>query len=313
MAILVVADFEPTEWAHWKEHLERSMPQETFACDRRLLSVGDIDVALVANPPRGGLTALPGLRLIHSLWAGVDGLLSDPSVPAHVPLVRMVDPEMAQTMAQTALWSVLGVHRQFFDYAAAQRQARWSPQDARGAAQDWTIAVLGLGQMGMTVAADLAAHGYRVLGWRRQSTAPAPRLELHTGPAGLDAVLRQADVVINLLPLTAQTRHLFCKPLLSTMKKGAAFANFGRGSQVVEADLLSALDEGHLSRAILDVFETEPLPAGHRFWSHPAVTVLPHVAAQTHPRSASQVVARNIATWRAGGAVADLVDRARGY
>src|SRR5262249_12574473 len=153
---------------------------------------------------------------------------------------------------------------------------------------------------GGTAARHLAQMGYRVSGW---STREA---------SALDARLAQADIVVNLLPLTANTRDFFDARRFAAMKRGAAFVNLARGAHVVESDLIAALDAQQLSHAVLDVFRTEPLPASHAFWSHPRVTLLPHAAAQTDARSAAQVAARNVRAARAGEPIEHLVDRARG-
>lgn len=309
MAILVAAEFTPAEWAAWWPALQRALPGETLI--RAPVERAAIDIALVANPPRGALAELPQLALIQSLWAGVDRLLADPSVPTEVPLARMVDPVMSQAMAQAAVWAVLSLHRGFFDYAQQQTQCHWQQlAQRRAAAVD--VAVLGLGAMGRAVASALVANGYRVAGW---STRPAllDGVRCAAGPAGLDEVLNQAEIAINLLPLTRATRGLFDRTRFAAMRRGASFVNFGRGAHVVDADLLAALDAGHLSRAVLDVFETEPLPPTHRFWLHPRITLLPHVAALTDPHSAAEVVARNVRALREGRPLAHQIDRRRGY
>lgn len=309
MTILVAADFSAAEWAAWWPALQGALAGETLVRDP--IDRAAIDIALVANPPHGALAGLPRLALIQSLWAGVDRLLADTSVPADVPLARMVDPVMSRAMAQTTLWAVLSLHRGFFDYAAQQARREWR-QLAQRRADDVQVAVLGLGEMGRTAALTLVANGYRVMGW---STRPAQvdGVRCSFGRAGLDATLGAADIVVNLLPLTGATRGLFDRGTFTAMRAGAGFVNFGRGAHVVEADLLASLDGGHLGRAVLDVFEAEPLPPSHPFWSHPRVTLLPHVAALTDPRSAAQVVARNVRALREGRPLAHRVDRQRGY
>jgi glyoxylate/hydroxypyruvate reductase A len=299
MAILVAAGFDDDEWAAWWPVLQAALPGEHLLRDRETVALQEIDIALVANPPPGSLCDLPNLRLIQSLWAGVDRLLGDATVPADVPLARMVDPAMNATMAQTALWAVASLQRDFFDYAVQQRAGVWKPHPLRRA-DEITVAVLGMGQMGQAAAHLLRQHGYRVIGWRRSA-----------GP--LEEVLVQAGIVINLLPLTPDTRGVFNAAIFSEMPRGASLVNLARGAHVVEADLLAALDGGHLRRAVLDVFATEPLPATHPFWSHPAITVLPHIAAPTDPRSAAAIAARNIAALRRGEPLQHRVDRARGY
>jgi len=311
MALLLAADVDAAELALWLQCLREAMPGETLVTDRAAVDASAIDVAIVAKPPAASLYGLPKLRLIQSLWAGVDRLLLDPSVPAQVPLARMVDPAMNDAMAQTALWAVLSLHRGFFGYAAQQRGALWLAQPWRRA-DEIGVAVLGLGQMGRRSALCLADQGYRVLGWSTRATQ-IDGVPTFAGAEALPAVLAQAQVVVNLLPLTAATRGLFDAAAFAQMPRGAALVNLARGAHVVEADLLAALASGQLGHAVLDVFEHEPLPAGHPFWSHPAVTVLPHVAAPTDPRSAALIAARNVQAWRAGAAPAHLVDRSRGY
>ena len=301
MTILVAAAFDADEWRAWWPLLEAALPDERLVRDRGEGDPSEIDIALVANPPAGALQGLPALKLIQSLWAGVDRLLADASVPAQVPLARMVDPAMNQTMAETALWAVLSLQRGFFDYATQQHAGEWR-QHALRRADGLNVAILGLGQMGSAAAHLLTQRGYRVTGWHTRD-----------GAAALPRVLARADVVINLLPLTPATRGLFNAATFGQMRRGASLVNLARGAHVVEADLRAALDTGQLARAVLDVFHTEPLPPGHPFWAHPRVTVLPHVAAPTDPRSAAPIAAANVLALRGGRPIAHLVSRERGY
>lgn len=299
MSILLATHFDAETQAQWLGLLRAALPDETLVAERAPGDADAIDIAIVANPPPGALLGLTRLRLIQSLWAGVERLLADPDIPVQVPLARMVDPAMNEAMAQTALWAVLALQRDFFDYADQQREQRWLQHPQRRA-DEIAVAVLGQGEMGRSVAARLEANGYRVSGWSRRSGA-------------LEPVLAAADVVVNLLPLTPATRGVFDAARFAQMRRGASFVNLARGAHVVEADLLAALDAGQLQRAVLDVFDTEPLPAGHAFWSHPRITVLPHTAAQTDARSAAEIAARNVRALRAGQPIAALVDRAKGY
>ena len=311
MAILVAAEFDTTEWSTWWPCLEAALPGESLVRDTVSCAAAEIDIALVANPPAGALQGLPSLRLIQSLWAGVDRLLADASIPARVPIARMVDPAMNATMAETALWAVLALQRGFFDYAAQQRVGEWKPQPLRRA-EDVSVAVLGLGQMGRCAAQALARRGYRVTGWSGRETR-IEGVSTCAGDAALPRVFAHAEVVVNLLPLTLATHGLLNAATLAQMPRGANLVNLARGAHVVDAHLLAALASGHIAHAVLDVFHTEPLPPGHAFWSHPRVTVLPHVAAPTDPRSAARVVAGNVRALREGRLLSHLVDRSRGY
>ncbi len=311
MATLIAADFSAEEWADWWPALAAAMPGEEFVRAGDPFDRERIEVALVANPPIGALQGLPRLRFIQSLWAGVDRLLLDTSVPAGVPLARMVDPSMNAAMAETALWAVLGLHRRFFHYAVQQGAAHWQ-QHAPQRADEIGVAVLGLGQMGRAAARAIAQRGYRVSGWSA-NPAVLEGVATASGDAALSALLASAHIVVNLLPLTPATRGLFSAARFAQMMPGASLVNLARGAHVVDADLLAALDSGQLQHAVLDVFSTEPLPAEHAYWRHPQVTVLPHVAAQTDPRSAASIAADNLRAFRAGRTPSHLVERGRGY
>jgi glyoxylate/hydroxypyruvate reductase A len=300
MRVLLTGRFDAGEREAWAAELARQLPSVQWLDDAEAdAAPAGITAAVVANPAPGRLVRLPDLRLIQSLWAGVDKLLADPTLPPGVPIARMVDPAMNAAMAETALWAVLSLHRGFFSYQAQQRQGLWQPLPQRRA-DEVPVLVLGRGQMGGTAAARIAAMGYPVHTWGRSDGELAPRL------AG-------AQVVVNLLPLTPETRGLIDRRFLAALPRGAALVNLARGAHVVDADLLAALDSGHLAHAMLDVFHTEPLPAGHAYWQHPRVTVLPHAAAATDERSAAAVVAANLRALRAGAPIAHLVDRGRGY
>ena len=322
MQLLLAGDLTAAERAEWAQALGQALPGHRLWLDRaEAPDPAAIEVAIVANPAPGSLAGLTGLRLIQSLWAGVDRLLADPSLPAGVPLARMVDPAMAAAMAETALWAVLSLHRGFYRYARQQAQGLWLPQP-QARADAWPVLVLGHGQMGRAVAGRLAQQGYPVQAWRRRSGSAgsaglvddaAPGVRLLSGAAALAAARGQARVVVNLLPLTTETRGLIDAAWLAAMAPGAGLVNLARGAHLVEADLLAALASGQIGHAVLDVFQTEPLPAGHRFWQHPQVTLLPHAAALTDARSAAAVVAHNIEALAGGRPLAHRVAREAGY
>ena len=298
--VLLCGSFDDGEEPRWRAALQAALPEvQWLDLHQARAQANSISAAVVANPPPGSLQGLPALRLVQSLWAGVDRLLADTTLPPQVPLARMVDPAMTAAMVQTALWAVLALHRGFFDYAEQQRACRWQPHLQRRA-DEVTVLVLGQGEMGRAVAAALTSQGYRVTGWRRDNTPL---------PAGLP----QAQIVINLLPLTSATRGLLNAQFFSALPPGASVVNLARGAHVVDNDLLQALNSGHLQRAVLDVFNSEPLPATQPYWKHPRVTVLPHAAAMTDERSAADVVAQNLRALWVGQALKLLVDRQRGY
>jgi glyoxylate/hydroxypyruvate reductase A len=302
MTAVVCGRFDPGEAEAWWQALPAAAPEvRWWTLEQARADPLAVDAAVVANPPPGSLQGLPRLRLIQSLWAGVDRLLADPTLPHGVPLARMVDPSMSQAMAQTAAWAVLALHRGFFAYARRQARGEWRVHGQRRA-DEVPVLLLGAGEMGGAVQRALQALGYPVSTWRRAE-----------GQTALPARLAAAQVVVNLLPLTPQTHGLIDRHFLAQLPRGAALVNLARGAHVVDDDLLAALDSGHLRHAVLDVFHTEPLPADHRFWRHAQVTVLPHVAAMTDPRSAATVVADNLRRVQQGLPPRHGVARERGY
>ena len=300
MKLLLCGNFDPGEEELWHQALAAALPEaQLLSREAALRNADAVLAAIVANPPPGSLQGLPRLKLIQSLWAGVDRLLADSTLPAGVPLARMVDPAMNAAMAETALWTVLALHRGFFRYAQQQREARWQALPQRRA-DEVAVLVLGQGEMGRSAGARIAAVGYPVTGWRRDGQPLAP-------------LLAQAQVVINLLPLTPATRGLMNAGFFAALPRGAGVVNLARGAHVVDADLLAALGSGQVGHAVLDVFHSEPLPEAHPYWQHPQVTVLPHAAAATDARSAAVVAAANVRAVLAGRPLANLVERQRGY
>jgi glyoxylate/hydroxypyruvate reductase len=313
MNVLLCGQFDAEEAAAWQASLRSAAPELNWLTPEQAHArPNDVDAAVVANPPPGSLQGLPRLRLIQSLWAGVDRLLQDATLPPNVPIARMVDPAMNDAMAQTALWAVLSLHRGFFLYAAQQQRGLWQPLPQRRA-DEVHVTVLGLGQMGGTAARRLHEQGYKVAAWASQGPARSARFEQQFGLPALPELLGRSDIVVNLLPLTAATRGLVNASFLAHLPRGSSLVNLARGAHVVDVDLLAALDSGHLHHAVLDVFNTEPLPAEHRYWRHPQVTVLPHAAAGTDERSAAAVVVANLRALVAGQPLSHLVDRSRGY
>ncbi len=300
-AALLAGQFGDDEREDWWRLLTAALPAFDWWRDDRPYPAETITVAVVANPPPGRLRGLANLRLIQSLWAGVERLLRDDTLPPGVPICRMVDPAMNTAMAETALWAVLALQRDFFRYARQQAARQWVEHPQRRA-DEWRVTVLGQGEMGGTVSERLVRNGYVVAGWRRRDGADA-----------LPPLLARTDVLDNLLPLTPETAGVLDAALFAQLPRGAAVVNLARGGHLVEADLLAALASGQVGHAVLDVFATEPLPAGHAFWSHPQVTVLPHVAAQTDVRSAAEVAVANLRAFVEGAPLRHRVDRALGY
>jgi glyoxylate/hydroxypyruvate reductase A len=314
MELILCGDLPPDERAQWLAALSAAYPPGRWLDDEAARRHPERVRAAVVFPPLppACLQGWPNLGLIQCLWAGVDRLLEDPWLPADVPLARMVDPAMGRTMAQTALWAALSLQRDFFAYARQQARREWRPLPQRRA-ESWRVSVLGHGEMGRSVSDLLVRLGYAVAVWTAGPREAPAGVRMAHGEGGLQALLPQTDLLVNLLPLTPATRGLLDARLFAALPPGASLLNLARGAHVVDADLLAALDAGHLLHAVLDVFTTEPLPPEHPYWTHPRVTVLPHVGAVTDPQTAAGVVAANLRALADGRPLQHLVDRRRGY
>jgi glyoxylate/hydroxypyruvate reductase A len=312
MSIVLIGDLSPTAYETWREQLSLHLPaDETLVLPTQLTDKSTVDVALAANPRWGELAKFPNLRFVQSLWAGVDGMLGDSALPENITLARLVDPAMAQSMAEGAIAAVLYLHRQFPAYLQQQATHTWR-QLPQPVAAHRRVGVLGFGKMGEPVATRLAALGFTVSAWGLSPRADAS-VDYSWGTAGLERLLAKTQILVNLLPLTAATGGILSAELFGRLPEGAALINLGRGGHLKDADLLDALQTRHLSHAVLDVFHNEPLPADHPFWSHPQVTVLPHVAASTDPQSAAPIAMQNVNAFRAGRPLTGVVSRSRGY
>ena len=288
----------------WLPLLRRALPED------ELVAVPDksVDIALVATPPAGTFQKLGRPKLVQSLWMGVEKLLADPTYPRGVPLARLIDPGMVAAMTETVLAHVLDWHRHFYQYRAQQRERSWKRIDQR-MASDRTVGLLGLGELGSDAARKLLALGFNVAGWSRRPKA-IPGVQSFTD---LTAMLRISDVLVCLLPLTPQTAGVLNARTFAMMRRGGCVINVARGAHLVTRDLLGALDNGWLAHAYLDVFEPEPLPRDDHLWQHPGVTVTPHIAALTEPRTAVPKIAENVERVRRGETPANLVDVQAGY
>src|ERR1700736_419568 len=274
-----------------------------------------VHYAAVWKPARGELAAFPNLRVIFNLGAGVDALMADASLPK-VPLVRVAVGDLTDRMTEYVVLHVLMHHRQEPYLRACQREKRWAPR-FQWPASAISVGIMGLGTLGSNAADALRRVGFRVSGWS-SSPKQIDGVACFDGRAQLDAFLQQTDILVCLLPLTPDTRHILSRGLFSKLNRNSPLGapvliNAGRGGLQNEADILACLDDGTLGAASLDVFANEPLPANSPFWTHPKVIVTPHNAADTDPDEISKYVARQIEWLEAGGALENVVDPARGY
>ncbi len=271
-----------------------------------------IDYFVGFRPPHGFLKSLPRLKAIFSLGAGVDGFLRDPEFPRHLPVVRFVDETLQREMAQYVTMHVLIVHRMQRQFDAAQKESVWKQRMLALPTRERRVGILGLGDIGAVTAERLMMFDFQVLGWSRTRKS-VPGVKSYAGPQELSEFLGQCDFLICMLPLTPETEGILNARLLSQLPQGAWLINVGRGGHGNEDDILAALDSGQLGGAVLDVFQTEPLPAESRFWTHPNVTVTPHIAGITDPRNASAFVVECVTRAEKGEPFRNVVDLSKGY
>jgi glyoxylate/hydroxypyruvate reductase A len=297
--------------ARWKPRLARLMPALDVRVWPQIGDPAEINYALVWHPEPGLLASLPNLKLILSLGAGVDHILCDPHLPRHVPIVRLVDPYLTDAMSEFVLLQVLRLHRQDLDYNAQQQAGLWRELEQKNAGER-PVGILGSGEIGQDAGRKLKGLGFDVALWGR-SARTIEGLMSYGGPAGLPALLGRSEILVCLLPLTAETKGILNAGTFALLPKGAGLINAGRGGHLVEDDLIPALDSGQLSATALDVFREEPLPPGHAFWRHPRILVTPHIAGTTNPSTAAPIILDNIRRLEEGRPLLNRVDRAQGY
>lgn len=298
--------------AEWLSALRTAMP------GREILPIAQLDeqaraaatYAIVTNPDPAEVARLPNLRWLHSVWAGVDGLLRGMPNPSF-KLVRLIDPQLSQTMAESVLSWVLFLHREIPIYQAQQRKNLWLPRPAVNFSAR-RVGVLGLGALGRVAACRLAELGFDVGGYSRTPRS-IPGVRCYHGDAGLQELLSASQIVVCLLPSTQATQGLLDARMLAHLPAGASLINFARAAILDDNALKAALDRAQLAHAVLDVFSREPLPEDSWHWQHPQVTVLPHCAAPTDRNTAAVIVARHIAEFDATGQIPMAVDTTRGY
>ena len=308
MSINVLFSARPALWPVYEPLLTKGLSgmDVTIATD---LPPEQVDYVVFA--PNGGLqdfTPFKRLKAVLSLWAGVEKIAGNETLT--VPLARMVDHGLTQGMTEWVVGHVLRYHLGMDRHIMVQ-DGVWAP-DPPPLASERTVCVLGLGALGQAAAGALSSLGFNVIGWSRTAKTIPGVNSLH-GPDGLRRALAQADIVVLLLPDTPATENTLNAETLALLPKGARIINPGRGALIDDDALLHALDTGQIAHATLDVFRTEPLPPQHPYWAHPNVTVTPHIASETRPETAAQVICDNIRRNEAGQPLLHLVDRDLGY
>ena len=268
------------------------------------------DYAVVWAPPQQFMDEQAGLKALFNIGAGVDALLKL-RLPPQALVVRLDDAGMAVQMAEYVCHAVIRHFREFDGYEADMAAGRWGYRKPR-LRSDFPIGVMGLGVLGERVARALAQFDFPINGYSRSPKA-IDGVRAFTGAEQFNDFLVASRVLVNLLPLTPETANVMNQDTLGRLQPGAYVINVARGAHLVEEDLLALIDSGHVAGATLDVFRTEPLPAGHAFWNHPRITITPHTSARTLRDESIAQIARKMAALERGEAVAGIVNPARGY
>jgi glyoxylate/hydroxypyruvate reductase A len=308
MSVLYKSD--PVRGAVWTNVFAKEAPDIEFHVWPEAGDLAAVEYLVAWQVSAEFLAALPNLQVLFSIGAGIDHLDMS-AVSPEIALVRMVEPGIFSGMIEYVTLSVLALHRNLPDYLRAQVAASWQPVPVVPAA-DRRVGVMGLGILGRAVLERLGTFGYSRYGWSR-SPKEIPGIACFAGAAGLERFLNLCDILVCLLPLTAETRGVLDRRLLAALPRGASLINVGRGGHLDDQALLEALDSGHVSAAILDVCEPEPLPSSHPFWRHPRIWLTPHIASMTQPETAARVLLENIRRHRRGELPHGLIDRHRGY
>ena len=293
MAILLASTDFWEDMEVWSSGLQEAMPEMDVRVYPDEGDVNDIEYAVVWKHPRGILTRYPNLKAILSLGAGVDHVISDPELPDELPIVRLVDKKLTHEMILHSLHWVLHFHSDQYLYRIQQQSREWIQQSSVQS-EDRTIGIMGLGNIGKAIGDSLINLDFKVIGWGASPKSSLGAIEYYYGQEQLSGFLSQTDILINVLPLTENTKDILTKTELSYLPKGSFIINIGRGGIINESDLLSILDTRHIAAAALDVFAEEPLPENNSLWDHPSVYVTPHIAGQSNPSSAAKTIAENI-------------------
>ncbi len=302
--------------ALWAAAMRKAAPSLDVRVWPEVGDVQDIHYAACWLPPANVMKGFPNLKVIFSLGAGVDAILSDPTLPHNLPLVRVNDPDLTSQMSEFVVMHVLMHHRQQLRLNANQHKNLWD-DFTQHAAREITVGIMGLGVLGQDAAKKLRVMNFGVRGWSR-TPKHIDGVKSYAGAAQLDDFLNGTDILVSLLPATRETDGIINLALISKLSRKGPFGapiliNAGRGRQQNEDDILACLDDGTLYGASLDVFRQEPLPATSRLWNHPHAFISPHVAAYSDPATICTYIAGQITLFESGKMLQNQVDISRGY
>jgi len=288
--------------------LSNSLPDTTIEIWPEIADPLKVEFVLAWNPPKDLWCNLSNIKAISSFGAGVDGLIKNEPLPS-MPVARIVDPKLADDMALYVLGQILNFKLRLNEFHVKQQQKLWQPRRAH---QTSKIGILGLGQLGQQTAKLLNINGFEVSGWSR-SEKNIHDINCYHGDDGLIEMVKKSDFLVCLLPLTSQTKGILNYELFQYLPNHACIINVARGEHLVEKDLLNALDNNEILGAILDVFQTEPLPQEHQFWSHPRIICTPHTSALTSITTIVEQIAENYQHMIKDEPLINLIDPKLGY
>ena len=278
MGILI--DLKDKSWmedSDLKQIISSDLPGVSITCGEPKKILKDVIMAIgIKDFDKNILKKLPNLRLIQKVGAGVENMLSNSKMPKHIKICRMSSEMQAKEMAEYCLAEVLAYQRNIREYFNNQSLKMWKQRQPL-IVKDKSVSILGLGLIGMEIAQILQNFGFTVFGWSR-TVKPKLNFKNYSGINGLITVVSKADYVISVLPETNETKNLLSLSILRKFKPGSVLINVGRGSVINEEGLIKVLSEGILGGATLDVFQQEPLPKEHPFWTHPKIVITPHVS-----------------------------------
>ena len=307
MRILLILTDRPAE--PWKKLLLSADPNLEIDIWPEIFEPEVYTTTVVWKHPQGLLNHFPNLKLVCSLGAGVDHILADQHLPK-VRVCRIVDEQLTISMSHYVMMAVLNYQRKMYEIWHNQQKKIW--EKVLPIEKPLKIGILGLGTLGSDAAIKLTQLGFEVFGYA-QSSKQIQGVRSYEGAEGLEEMLKKVNVVVCMLPLTSKTKDFLNDSFFSKLQKESYLIHVARGEQIVEEDLLNALETKQLSGALIDVFREEPLPRNHPFWQHPAITITPHIASVTHPSSAASQIADNHHRMLKGEPLQNEVDLQKEY
>lgn len=309
MSIAILTNFRNP--ATWKNALQAKLPNTKIDVFKESKDALNATFLVCWKPEKDQLKAFPNLKVIQSLGAGVDHIFDTNKIKDRIKVVRIIDERLSTDMWEYVLATTMYHLKDFAQYNRQESYQYWRTHQYK-TIPETTVSVLGLGQIGGYVAQQFAKLGFKTQGWSN-SPKKIRKVKSFVGEKQLPKLLKQTDVLINILPLTTSTTGILNEKLLSQLPRGAYLINVGRGGHLVEVDLIPLIDNGHLSGASLDVFHTEPLPQKHPFWTHPKIQITPHVASLTNLESAINQVVENYKRMKRGEKLLNEVSPEKGY